>query len=225
MSAQRVTAVTALALILLVAACDKQGSQPDASSGASSEAEVPDPRLELEPAPAAQQVPAQQLTGSVSQLSGAASGVAGEQSPLQGLVDALGGEVRGTQIFVALPADTLFEFDQAEVLPAAAGNLRTLAELIGKTEGAVQLNGYTDAKGDDDYNLALSKRRADAVKAWLAANGVEAARLQAAGLGEADPVASNERPDGSDDPEGRAKNRRVEAVIPNAAGASATPSP
>ncbi len=224
MSAHQPRVGAALALtLLLAAACSEPDSAGDASGSAAAEAEKPDPRMELEPAPAAQQAPAQRLTGAVSQLSGTATGVAGERSPLEGLVDALGGEVRGSEIYVALPADTLFAFDQADVLPSAAANLRTLAELIGKTEGTVQLNGYTDAKGDDDYNLALSKRRADAVKAWLAANGVAEARLQAAGLGEADPVAPNERPDGSDDEAGRAKNRRVEAVVPNPGQAPASP--
>jgi outer membrane protein OmpA-like peptidoglycan-associated protein len=205
-SAQRLLTVAALAALLALG-CSQQESARDAADDAAADAEKPDP---------------QRLTGAVSQLSGTAAAVAGEKSPLQGLVDALGGEVRGSEIFVALPADTLFAFDQADVLPAAADNLRKLAELIGETEGTVQLNGYTDAKGEDGYNLALSKRRADAVKAWLASSGVPEARLQANGFGAANPIAPNQRPDGSDDTDGRAKNRRVEAVIPNAAGAAST---
>ncbi len=210
----------ALAL-LLATGCGEREDTRDAAAGTPADAAQADPRMDLEPAPPAQQAPAQRLTGTVSQLSGKAAAVSGERSPLQGLVDALGGEVRGNEIFVALPADTLFAFDQADVLPAAEANLRTLAELIGKTQGPVQLNGYTDAKGDDAYNLALSKRRADAVKAWLAANGVPEARLQSVGFGEADPVAPNQRPDGSDDAQGRAQNRRVVAVIPGSDQASA----
>jgi outer membrane protein OmpA-like peptidoglycan-associated protein len=153
-------------------------------------------------------------TAQGSALTGTVSGLGGDVSQLQGLVDALGGEIREREIYVALPADTLFEFDKADIRPAAEVELRTLAELIGKTQGTVELRGYTDAKGGDAYNLALSGRRADTVKAWLAANGIAAARLQAKGFGEADPVAPNENPDGTDAPEGRAKNRRVEAIIP-----------
>lgn len=149
-----------------------------------------------------------------SALTATVSGLAGDVSPLQGLVDALGGEIRDREIYVALPADTLFEFDKADIRPGVEADLRTLAELIGKTQGTVQLKGYTDAKGEDAYNLALSKRRADAVRTWLAANGVPQTRLQALGFGEADPVAPNQKPDGTDDPEGRARNRRVEAIIP-----------
>ncbi len=172
-------------------------------------------------APAAASAPAVPATAPVvpaqgggSVLSGNVSGLTGRVSELQGLVDALGGEIRAHEIYVALPADTLFEFDKADILPTAEANLRTLAELIGKTRGTVLLKGYTDAKGDDAYNLGLSKRRADAVKTWMAANGVPAERLDAAGYGEADPVAPNQRSDGSDDPDGRAKNRRVEAILP-----------
>lgn len=154
------------------------------------------------------------ITAQSSALTGNVSGLTGDISSLQGLVDALGGEIRDREIFVALPADTLFEFDQARIRRQAEDGLRKLAELIGKTQGTVQLKGYTDAKGEDAYNLALSKRRADAVAAWLTTNGVPGARLHATGLGEADPVAPNQKPDGRDDPEGRAKNRRVEAIIP-----------
>ncbi|CAA9336140.1 MAG: hypothetical protein AVDCRST_MAG71-2005 [uncultured Lysobacter sp.] len=157
------------------------------------------------------------LRADASGIASGASAVSGTVSPLQGLVDALGGQLVGNEIRIPLPADTLFEFDKADVLPAAEGNLRLLAELIGKTDGLVELRGYTDAKGDDAYNLALSKRRADAVRAWLAVNGVPASRLQSTGLGEADPIAPNTLPDGGDDEAGRAKNRRVIAVIPTAA--------
>ena len=147
-------------------------------------------------------------------MTGTVSPLVGDVSQLRGLVDKLGGEIRDSEIYVALPADTLFDFDKADIRPGAEADLRTLAELIGKTRGKVQLKGYTDAKGEDAYNLGLSQRRADAVKQWLVANGVPDARLQASGFGEADPVALNQKPDGTDDPEGRAKNRRVEAVIP-----------
>lgn len=208
MSALRIAALLSCAALV---ACS---AQPDpARTDAKAAAQQPDPRLEMDAAPPARQTPPQQLTGIVSPLTGVVTGVTGEVSPLQGLVDALGGTIVDSEIRIALPADTLFAFDQAVVLPAAEPNLRTLAELIGKTQGAVRLDGYTDAKGDDDYNLGLSKRRADAVRDWLAGNGVDRARLESIGRGEADPVAPNTRPDGSDDPEGRARNRRVEAIL------------
>lgn len=213
--------ILGLALVALVA-CTREPAAPQQDT-ATEAAEKPDPRMQT--AAAGQQEPGQKLSGTLSTLSGSMDTVAGNVSPLQGLVDALGGAITDREIRIALPADTLFEFDKADVLPAAETNLRLLAELIGKTEGTVQVNGYTDAKGDDAYNLALSKRRADAAKAWLVTNGVPEARLQAVGFGEADPVAPNETQDGKDDPDGRAKNRRVEVVIPKPADATAAEAP
>lgn len=197
-----------IALIGLACGC----SQPDAPAEPQQEARQPGSGTTHPSAPP--QGNAQPPVAQGSALTGTVSALTGDVSQLQGLVDALGGEIRDSEIYVALPADTLFEFDKAEIRGEAEANLRTLAQLIGKTQGTVQLKGYTDAKGEDAYNLALSRRRAEAVATWLAANGTDNARLQATGLGEADPIAPNQRPDGSDDPEGRARNRRVEAITP-----------
>ena len=69
--------------------------------------------------------------------------------------------------------------------------------------------------GSDTYNIGLSQRRAQSVVRWLGQQGgVATARLQPLGRGEQDPVASNTRPDGSDDPSGRARNRRVKIYVP-----------
>ena len=69
-------------------------------------------------------------------------------------------------------------------------------------------------KGDPEYNKMLSKQRADAVARWLITHQfVEAARVITRGAGASNPVAPNKRPDGSDDPVGRATNRRVEVLI------------
>lgn len=192
--------------VLLVLGCARQ--QPTAQEQAQQS-----PAAASAPS-APTMAPAVPTQSSGSALNGEVSGLTGQVSELQGLVDTLGGEIRDHEIYVALPADTLFEFDKADILPTAETNLQTLAKLIGKTRGTVLLKGYTDAKGDDAYNLGLSKRRAEAVKAWMMANGVPAERLEATGYGEADPVAPNQRPDGSDDPDGRVKNRRVEAILP-----------
>lgn len=198
-----------IALICFACGC----SQPNAPAEPQNQTQPHSDAAAAEPS-APPQGDAQTPAAQGSALTGNVSALAGDISQLRGLVDALGGEIRDHEIYVALPADTLFEFDKADIRHEAEANLRTLAELIGKTQGTVQLKGYTDAKGDDNYNLGLSKRRADAVKAWLTANGVADTRLNAVGFGEADPVAPNQKPDGTDDPEGRAKNRRVEAIIP-----------
>ena len=109
-----------------------------------------------------------------------------------------------TDIRIELAADVLFEFDKATLLPKAEATLTKAAAFI-RERGArtVRIEGHTDAKGDDAYNQRLSERRAASVRQWLSRQG----------LGETQPVAPNTKPDGSDDPDGRQKNRRVEIVI------------
>lgn len=108
---------------------------------------------------------------------------------------------------VTLAADVLFAFGSAELTGQAAGRLAEAAAAA-RGGGPVAVTGYTDAVGDDASNLALSERRAAAVRDALAPQlpGVD---LTVIGRGEADPVAPNTRPDGSDNPAGRAANRRV----------------
>ncbi|WP_119726578.1 OmpA family protein [Thermomonospora amylolytica] len=116
----------------------------------------------------------------------------------------------GGRITVSLSSDVLFDFDKATLTPHARRRITELAGRIRRTSGAVRVEGHTDAKGTPAYNLRLSRARAAAVKAALeqalAGSGV---RIVAVGHGEARPVAPNTRPDGKDDPAGRAKNRRV----------------
>lgn len=209
----RLVLVPVLGVGLLLAGCG-QSPAPEAAEPEPTAAEVAAADTEQASQPVADAPASVPASQSGSKLTGSVSGLGGNVSGLRGLVSALGGEMRGNEIYVALPADTLFDFDKAEVLPGAEANLATLAELIGKTEGPVRLVGHTDAKGDDAYNQALSERRAAAVQAWLQAHGVADGRLQAQGRGASEPVAPNQHPDGRDNPEGRAKNRRVEAIIP-----------
>lgn len=67
-----------------------------------------------------------------------------------------------------LAADTLFDFDKATLTPAARVNLTRVADLVRQgSAGAVTVIGHTDSKGEDGYNLALSRQRADAMAQWL----------------------------------------------------------
>jgi outer membrane protein OmpA-like peptidoglycan-associated protein len=121
-----------------------------------------------------------------------------------------------TEIRIELAADVLFDFDKSTIKPEAAAALHNVAEIIlRKGNGrAVRIDGYTDGKGSVAYNLSLSDRRAKAVKEWLAQKeAIAQARMTTRGLGAAQPVAPNTNPDGSDNPEGRQKNRRVEIVM------------
>ncbi|WP_344858323.1 OmpA family protein [Planomonospora alba] len=119
----------------------------------------------------------------------------------------------GGSIAFAVKADVLFDFDSAAIKPEAAAELRRIARRITEkaASGAtVQVDGHTDARGDDAHNQTLSERRARAVADWLATEGgIPRPRLRARGYGESKPAAPNTKADGSDDPAGRAKNRRV----------------
>ncbi len=111
----------------------------------------------------------------------------------------------------AIAGDVLFAFNQANLTPAASAILSRLADDIrAQATGPVGIVGYTDAIGDDAFNLVLSRRRAMAVQAELQRllSG-SATQLTTDGRGKADPVAPNKNTDGSDNPEGRARNRRV----------------
>lgn len=115
-------------------------------------------------------------------------------------------------IVIDLPADVLFDFDKATLRADAEPALTRAAEVLRSYPDAqVSIGGHADAKGDDAYNQALSMRRARAVADRLGAATDRS--LGAEGFGETRPVAPNARPDGSDDPEGRQKNRRVEIRI------------
>jgi len=113
-------------------------------------------------------------------------------------------------------ADTLFDFDKAVLRAEAGPVLRKLVEEVrSRTPGATyRVEGHTDAIGSDTYNDSLSRRRAAAVQAWLTRRGGVSARDVSAGwFGKRRPVVPNMRPDGTDDPEGRQRNRRVEIVV------------
>lgn len=119
-----------------------------------------------------------------------------------------------TELRIELAADVLFDFDKATLQPAAEETLTRAAGIIrDKGTGVVRIEGHTDSKGDDAYNQRLSERRAEAVRQWFVRHGLSETKFSSRGFGEAQPVASNVKPDGSDDPDGRRKNRRVEIVI------------
>lgn len=77
----------------------------------------------------------------------------------------------------------------------------------------VMIEGHTDSKGTEPYNQKLSERRAQAVFNYFVDKGISSSRMQTIGYGETRPIASNTKPNGSDNPEGRALNRRVELRV------------
>ena len=110
---------------------------------------------------------------------------------------------------VSLSAVTLFDFDKSVVKPEGRRALDDLVASLGPVNVEVIIAiGHTDSIGSDSYNQRLSIRRVEAVKAYLVSKGIPASRIQAEGRGEREPVAPNTT-GGRDNPEGRAKNRRV----------------
>jgi outer membrane protein OmpA-like peptidoglycan-associated protein len=132
-----------------------------------------------------------------------------------GVVQDLDVKETATEVRVDMAADVLFDFDKADLLPKADETLQKAADFIRDRAkgGAVRIEGHTDAKGNDAYNQKLSERRAASVKNWFVAHGLNNMKFSTEGFGAKKPVAPNTKPDGSDDPDGRQKNRRVELVI------------
>ena len=130
-------------------------------------------------------------------------------------INDLGAKVGEMEISVALSADILFDFDKADIKPTAETELTKLGLIIReKRTGDVTIIGHTDAKGSDNYNMGLSDRRATAVKNWLVKYAqINAEVITTEGLGETQPIAPNVKADGSDDIDGRTKNRRVDVII------------
>ena len=111
-----------------------------------------------------------------------------------------------------LPSDVLFDFDKAELRSEAASQLGKAAELIRSYPTApLAVVGHTDAKGADAYNDLLSLRRAQAVASALRER--TGRHGQILGKGKREPIAPNTASDGSDDPEGRQRNRRVQILL------------
>ncbi|MFV0625243.1 OmpA family protein [Sphingomonas sp. ac-8] len=187
-----------LAACLGLAACSPA---PQAGNDA-----VPTQKSAEAPAPAPEpgQVPAGgAVHGSVSDLTADVSGLTVRTTDYGRVVD--------------LPTDTLFAFDSAELEPGAETNLAKVAELLRSSPpDEVRILGHTDAKGEDAYNQTLSEARAQAVADWMGQQvGVRTRRFVVEGKGESAPIAPNATPGGGDDPDGRAKNRRVEVVLPD----------
>ena len=110
-----------------------------------------------------------------------------------------------------------FDFDKDTLRPESIAILDEAVSILGKYDQLrVEVAGHTDAIGTDAYNQGLSERRAKAVYDYLTSHGIDASRLTGPnGFGESRPIAPNTNADGSDNPEGRARNRRTELNVQN----------
>jgi len=127
--------------------------------------------------------------------------------------DLEGAEVQriGEGIKITFDSGILFDIDKSDLRPVSQTNLAELAKILNKyPDTNILVEGHTDDTGTDEYNMTLSKDRAQAVALYLATVEVKSARFSTAGYGETQPIVMN------DTPEGRQKNRRVDiAVIAN----------
>ncbi len=106
--------------------------------------------------------------------------------------------------------DVLFATNRSELNSGGAAHLVKLAGFLNKyPDRSAAIEGYTDSVGSDEYNQALSQRRADAVKSYLLAQGIDSSRLTSSGKGESSPISDNGTSTG------RQQNRRVEVIIDN----------
>lgn len=125
-------------------------------------------------------------------------------------------KLEGTAIRIILGADVLFDFDKSELRADAEAHLSKFFEAHRDdfSGRSIVIEGHTDNIGSHAYNQRLSKARARTIGAWLARQpGFEARHVVELGFGESRPRSSNVHADGSDDPLGRQRNRRVEIIV------------
>ncbi len=121
-------------------------------------------------------------------------------------------------ITIQLQGDVLFDFGKSKIRPASQPTLEKVAAVLKQfPDGDIEIVGHTDSVGSAETNLALSKARAAAVREWFATKGgFDEKQIAVDGQGASQPIAPNQLADGSDNPAGRQKNRRVEIKISEA---------
>lgn len=158
-------------------------------------------------------VRALELTGSVRPLEPEVRRLEPEVRRLEPGVRELRTEEReGTATTVTISTDVLFAFDSAELTRAAHHAVEDVAARIAETDGDIKVVGHTDAIGSREYNQHLSEQRAAAVAGLLREQLGEDRTIAAAGRNFSDPL-EPERVGEEDNPEGRARNRRVEITF------------
>jgi outer membrane protein OmpA-like peptidoglycan-associated protein len=110
--------------------------------------------------------------------------------------------------------NVFFDFDKWDLRPESFVELDRVVKLLQENPAIeIEMSAHTDSRGADEYNLKLSDNRARSVMEYILSKGIASNRITSHGYGETMPVAPNANPDGTDNPEGRQLNRRVEFKI------------
>lgn len=138
-----------------------------------------------------------------------------QSADLQRELDELNAKETDRGLVVTL-GDVLFSTGKSDLKGGATANLGKLAAFLNRyTDRTISIEGHTDSVGGEDYNMDLSRRRAEAVKTYLVSKGIAGSRIDATGKGEGAPISGN------DSATGRQQNRRVEVIIANSTTAAA----
>jgi outer membrane protein OmpA-like peptidoglycan-associated protein len=148
------------------------------------------------------------FAGTAAPAQGAESLLDDQQARLALIPGATVERVGSTALLVHFDSDTFFVPDSAALDPSGRSALATAAGVINDGHRtAVVVQGHTDSVGGEEHNRSLSERRARSVASYLIGHGVDPSRVTTAGLGESQPMASN------DTPSGRRQNRRVDVLL------------
>lgn len=107
-----------------------------------------------------------------------------------------------------------YGYKSSDVNEESAKELDKLVLILQKNKGiGIELTSHTDSIGSDEYNMRLSQERAQKARQYIISKGINSNKITAKGMGEKEPIAPNSKPDGTDNAQGRAKNRRTEFRI------------
>jgi len=196
---RRPLSVLALALVLVVVACRREPPPPPAPVGPTA--------AELESARQDSIVPVTARRDSVAAAEAARERAAqAERDRVQ------------RDLLASLEATVSFDYDESDITPQAEGVLRPKADIL-RANPAVQITvqGHADERGSTEYNLALASRRADAVRQFFTAFGLDAGRFVTVSFGEERPLVNRS------DEDAWAQNRRAEFVITGGGGELTAP--
>jgi outer membrane protein OmpA-like peptidoglycan-associated protein len=196
-----------------IAQGDQQRMMADAArdQAAEAQAQSAEQRQEADAARAAAATAATAAADAADAAALAAAGAATQASELQRQIDLLQARPTDRGLVLTL-GDVLFVSGHSELRAGTSDNLNRLVSFLNRyPQRSAAIEGYTDSVGTQDYNQGLSERRAESVRSYLIAQGVDSSRLNASGKGESNPVADNASS------QGRQQNRRVEVIISNPA--------